>query len=239
MVGAPVEDFRVGGALGEAFSVISRAPGPFLALSLIASLPTLLQLMIFRYPADLWTIVGLANVLGAILGFIVQGALVYGTFRQVQGQRFTLGGSLTRGLARFFPLLGAGIVSGIVIALGLVALVIPGIMVFCAYYVAAPVCVVERLGPFGSLGRSAQLTKGYRWRIFGLAIVVVGLSALAGYLVRVVLLNSGNYVAAIIAEYLVDTISTAFGSVLAAIVYYRLRASKEGVNLDAVASVFD
>ncbi len=40
-------------------------------------------------------------------------------------------------------------------------------------YVAVPVCVIEKQGVIASLSRSRALTKGYRWQIFGLFLLVM------------------------------------------------------------------
>ncbi|MER8441207.1 hypothetical protein NKH36_33005 [Mesorhizobium sp. M1312] len=39
--------------------------------------------------------------------------------------------------------------------------------------VAVPVLVQERLGVFGSMARSSDLTKGSRWALFGLFLVMI------------------------------------------------------------------
>ena len=87
--------------------------------------------------------------------------------------------------------MGVALAVGVCAGLAAILLVIPGIIVWCIYAVAIPVCVVERRGVSASLKRSSFLTRGNRWRIFGalavvltaiIAIVVVGalLAALAG-----------------------------------------------------------
>jgi len=65
------------------------------------------------------------------------------------------------------------------------------------YYVATPVCIAENEGVFGSMSRSAQLTKGHRWQIFGILVLIwiasviitvliealgVGLGAIPGFI---------------------------------------------------------
>ena len=52
------------------------------------------------------------------------------------------------------------------------ALIVPAFIAATMIFVATPVCVVERLGPFKSLRRSAALTKGCRWRVFGMMIAM-------------------------------------------------------------------
>jgi len=41
------------------------------------------------------------------------------------------------------------------------------------WFLAVPVCVLERLGPFRSMERSRMLTKGGRWLILGIALLLI------------------------------------------------------------------
>lgn len=45
-------------------------------------------------------------------------------------------------------------------------------MMACAWCVAVPSLVADRTGVFGAFSRSAELTRGNRWRIFALFVVV-------------------------------------------------------------------
>jgi len=67
-------------------------------------------------------------------------------------------------LTNLLVALGAG--------LAMLLFIVPGLILLIRWAVAAPVQVAEGLGPTGSMGRSAQLTKGHRWAIFGLMIVL-------------------------------------------------------------------
>ena len=71
----------------------------------------------------------------------------------------------------FLPLLGVSILFGLGAALGFMLLIVPGIMIVCAWAVAVPALIADRTGVTGAFGRSATLTRGNRWRIFGLALI--------------------------------------------------------------------
>ncbi len=75
--------------------------------------------------------------------------------------------SFTQILPRFPLLLGATIVAGLVIALGLIALVIPGIVLALMFILVPHAVVLEGHGPLGALSRSNHLTSGHKWTIFG------------------------------------------------------------------------
>ena len=103
------------------------------------------------------------------------------------------------------------------------------------------------------MGRSASLTKEYRWPIVGTLIVVVILNALlsrlASFLAEQSLGALGWYIlvmsdAAIYFAYglvmsLIVGIGFAYGGIVTALIYARLREIKEGVDIDEIAAVFD
>ena len=59
-------------------------------------------------------------------------------------------------------------------------------MMATAWIMAVPAQVVEQPGVFGAIGRSADLTRGHRWPIFGLMIIfAIGSTAAQGALTGV------------------------------------------------------
>jgi hypothetical protein len=49
----------------------------------------------------------------------------------------------------------------------------------------------------------------------------------------------GGEALANVAAYLIEAIVGAFNAVVAGVLYYQLRAAKEGVDIDKIAAVFD
>ena len=49
---------------------------------------------------------------------------------------------------------------------------IPGLIIYTVLWLVVPVAVVERPGIVASLRRSSMLTKGYRWQIFGMVLIL-------------------------------------------------------------------
>jgi uncharacterized membrane protein len=157
----------------------------------------------------------------------------------MRGQGFTLAESIGKCLGHMGPLIGAALLVSLGIGLGMVALVVPGVMAMVAWFVAAPACVVERLGATASIGRSAQLTKGYRWRILGLLIVFEIIWLLPLFLVSYVVSHAAGPQAIAVVEFLFQAAGGALAAILAAVVYHDLRLIKEGLDLDQIAGVFD
>jgi hypothetical protein len=238
--GAP---FRVGVVLSKTFSVFSSKLGNFLLLTFVPLIPVLVFNLMLQselpgrpQPSNLVWLGALSGLLTFVMGIVAQATTLYGAFQQMGGQSFTIGKSLNVGLRRALPVFGVALMAGVGTFLAAVLFIVPGIIVACMLYVAVPACVIERLGAVASLNRSAALTKGYRWQIFGLLALVTIIGAIAQFIL-------GRFGIGMLWGKLLHfgwlVIATSFGSVLAAVVYHDLRAAKEGIDIDHLANVFD
>ena len=240
--GAP---FRVGDAFSKTFSVFGGKLGSFLLLALVPLIPVLvLNLMTPGVPPLVGpaatraaTLTGVSALLSVILGIVAQAMTLYAAFQQMAGRPFSIAQSLGVGFTRLVPVFCVALLGALFTGVAAILLVVPGIIVLCMLYVAVPVCVIEKPGIFASLDRSAKLTKGSRWQIFGLLALVSIVSGVAQIVLKVLvgvftiwgkLLNFGWLV-----------IATSFGAVLVAVVYHDLRMSKEGMDTNNLADVFD
>jgi hypothetical protein len=235
--------FRVGVVLSKTFSVFGSRLGGFLLLAFVPLIPLLLiTLMALASPqkgvpnSGAAAMGGLSAFLTFVLGIVAQATTLYGAFQQMGGRPFSISESLGVGLGRALPVFGVALLNGLLTGLAAILLLIPGIMVFCMLYVSVPVCVIEKLGVFDSLSRSAVLTKGYRWQIFGLLALV----SIISFIVQIVLELLGSVIiwgALLTFGWLV--IATSFMAVLVAVVYHDLRVAKEGMDTGNLANVFD
>lgn len=115
----------------------------------------------------------LAMVLGVIGGLLAAGATVWVISEVYLGREAEVGDALGYAIGRAGPLLAAGIVKYLLVFVGLVLLFVPGIIVLCGLSVVSQVVVLERLSGTASVGRSWELTRGYRGKAFALGIVVL------------------------------------------------------------------
>jgi len=251
--GATGEGFAIGRALSRAFSVFGQGYVQFIALTAIVYVPLLLAVIfVARNPSLAGRGVLVTVCVQTVVSSLASAACLLGAYQVMRGRSFTIGGSLAGGLGRFWAVLGTSLLGGLLASLGMLLLIVPGFIVVCAIYVALPVCVIERLGPTTSLKRSQGLTKGYRWPIFGLLLIVGVASWLLGFGLGLVAAFIPSFVAAAVggsftqgalvgavAQVVAEVLVGAFGSVLAAVVYHDLRADKEGVDIEQLASVFD
>jgi hypothetical protein len=121
---------------------------------------------------------------------------------------------------------------GVILLALYVPVVVFPIMLWLRFFVAVPAAVEERPGALGSLRRSAFLTDGQRWPIFGI-VLVVGLCNLAIQLGAARVPTAGPFLVP-----LASLVTTALLATTCAVVYYRLRSFHESIDVDQIASVF-
>ena len=86
---------------------------------------------------------------------------------------------------KFWSFLGTSILVSIVVVLGMILLIVPGV-IFALMFMFATMIVIDRgLGPIVSMKESKRITTGYKWKLLGLALVLTLLN-LAGLLALVV-----------------------------------------------------
>lgn len=240
-------DFRVGRVLNRTSSVLSRNFLPFFVVTALANLPTVL---LFKgaetaAPGDtdalIWGVVMMvvSLILVVVLSTLSQAVVLYGAFQDMRGRRVDLKELLQVGLRRFFPILGLAFCMALLGGLGFILLIVPGVILLTMWFVATPVCVVEQLGPIRSMGRSRQLTKGHRWKIFGLMVVLIMVSGIASQTISLALTAMGGAMLGVIGEVLWNGVWGAFYAIAVVVTYHDLRVAKEGIDIEQIAAVFD
>lgn len=234
-------EFRIGKVISKSVEIFAAR---FAMFTLVAG-AVWLPIALFGYVSDggsaqaegLTALVTFAFIL--FIQPLSTAIILYAAFQHMRGLPVRLGDSISRGLARFLPLVGVMVLSTLGILLGFFLLIIPGLILMVMWYVAVPVCVVERAGPITSLGRSQALTKGHRWKLFGLYILVLIVSGIGGALLPLGGAALAGPAGGLLAQIVWQGVAQAFGSVLIVVAYHDLRVAKEGVDIERIAVVFD
>jgi|SRR5580658_5924820 hypothetical protein len=224
---------RVGTVFGRSAGVFARHIIPFCLLGALYAAPNLIP----APPGK--EVSALAPLLQLLFTPITQAIVVYATFQDLRGRPFAITESFRRGLSRFFPIIGLSICWVIVIVIGFGMLVVPGVLFLTMFLVALPACVVERLGPIESMTRSAELTKGHRWKVLGL-LLLLGLAVMVGsFILGAILLLWSGTTASTIGILVLQALFGAYESIIVAVLYSDLRMARDGIDLEQVAAVFD
>jgi hypothetical protein len=248
--------FSIGRVIGDSFGVLARNIVSFTTLALLIGLINLLFAVYYVVPAMTvfaqdpeqidptqinWSVFVLSAVITIVVGYLTQATIIYGTFQDLRGQKASIGDCIARGLSSIVPVIVGSILLSLGFGIGFVLLIVPGIILLVMWWVYIPAIVVEGKGIIGAFGRSRELTRGRRWHILGL-LIIVGVAmwvvnTVIGYVVPFDPTSAWN--AAIVASYVLQSLVTAFGAVLVAVGYYYLRAEKEGTDVNEIARIFD
>jgi len=240
-------DFRVGRVLGRAATILSQHFILFFLVGVVAAAPTVL--LIQRNAdamagggtpsVDLLIMIGIGVVLAMVLGMLSQAVMLHAAFQAMRLRPVNLGDSLRVGLARVIPIVLLAFVMGFLLLLGFIALVVPFFILLTMWWVATPACVVERTGPWTSLKRSAELTKGHRWKVFGTLLLLFIVNIVVSQILEVVLVLVKSDILSIFARLIWAALYGAYNAIAVVMTYHDLRVAKEGIDIEQIASVFD
>jgi hypothetical protein len=230
-------EFRIGYVLRRAWGVFSRH---FLTFLLLVGTAELLP----RAPRFFVTIppMGVLDfVLDALLlctSSFAHAIVIFAAFQDLRGRPVSASESLHYGIVRGLPALAASMMSFLLMFAGLFLCVAPGLIALAAWEVVVAACVVERLGPFKSMKRSAALTKGHRWPILAVAVTIWILVIGPDEIIAAALPADPPAMRTLV-SWAWQALLGSFGSVYGAILYHDLRAVKEGIGIAEIAAVFD
>jgi len=249
------EKFQIGRVFNNTFSVIGRNIGLYVGLAtLFSGIPGLL--------AELWTqsrvdvmlqdpgaaadpgamfrnssVSVVAGLISFIFSLLLQSALVRATIEDMNGKRPAFGDCVKIAISYLLPTLGIGFLVGLGAGLASLALLVPGIILWLGWSVAVPVLIQERLGVLGSMSRSRVLTKGNRWALFGLFVILFIIAMVIQSVVAVVVVFFHGVLASVLAA-LVQSVVSMVMSAATAVSYVELRQVKEGASVEELAEIF-
>ncbi|TPE63932.1 hypothetical protein FJQ54_03575 [Sandaracinobacter neustonicus] len=241
------EPVRVGDVLGDTFGFLRAQWRPLLLISapsLLAAVALAVvqkslglqekpELVFTSITGSLASSVSLITLAIAHLCFV--GTLFF-TLERQRGHQTGVAEALRMGVRLFLPMLGVRFLVYFLSIMAAVLLYVPGLMVYTMLWVADAAYVAERPGIRAALSRSRNLTRGSRWRVFLLMLMVFVAAALA----------SGLQTAAQrISEWAGPFTSVFAGMlwailvpVLAATLYRHLKTAREGDEAADIAAVF-
>jgi hypothetical protein len=137
---------------------------------------------------------------------------------------------------KLVSLLSVALLTGIIIGVGLIALLVPGIILNLMFYLVVPVIIAENVGALESLSRSRMLVRK-RWMktfLLGLSveIVVVSVSFLAGQISNLLPFDLYN----VFVSSILSTVATPIIPISSTIYYYSMLARERPPSFSASPS---
>lgn len=188
-----------------------------------------------------WMPVLISWAVGVVSNAVLQAALTRATVMHLSGEKPGFAQCLTVGVTMILPMIAIGFISTIGVALAMLLLIVPGIMLSLAWSVIVPVYVQERVGLLETFGRSLELTRGARWRILLVMIILtIGAWLLTIPTGIVVAMSRGMESPLVVASFtaVIGALSAMVTVSILASIYVELRNVKEGVAPNELESIF-
>jgi len=166
-----------------------------------------------------------------IFGPICLGGIIHTVSLRKPGKRVTYAEAMRAGLRNWGKMFWTRFVTALIVLLGMIALIIPGIIFAFRYALIDSIVIVE--GPYGQKARrrSQQLTIGYKFQIFGM-VVLLGLALMVlGIpigLIQAALGPIDNFLTATVIDCATNILVTLFP--ITGYLIYRESASLHGVK---------
>jgi hypothetical protein len=250
------QHLQMGRVVVQMFQVISDKIFLFSALSMIIIIPS----SFLRYEESLLSEEELfsTSYLVLVVAYVVSAYLFTAAIAAAivfdhTGRRYSLVTCLAEIARDILPLTAIAISSFVWFSAFIISrvdpigwfLLVPGFFIEVMLWIVVPVRTIERVGVIATLTRSMDLTRGHRWPLAGLLVVLLLLSMAYDELVYAAVGDpvlaelEGSSRAALFCLILGEAVLGIIAAVSATIVYFELRLIKEGVAPETVGEVFD
>ena len=183
---------NVGAVLGKATDLL-RANPSIILIQVIPAIPSLIG-DLYSSSAIFNPVPLLTGIISAILGVIASGAYAPVVKEALTGQKLTIGEALGHAYNRFWSLLGAAILVVIIVVLGTIALIIPGIIIATWYAYTTPAIMLENKGALAGMSASKAFGRDKKWSTFSLFLTFVVVFILVAILGAILSFGGGGRV---------------------------------------------
>jgi hypothetical protein len=175
-----------------------------------------------------------------LVGPLISALHVHAVIEIGDGRRPRIGSVALRGMRVLAVVAAAEIVAGILIGLGFIALIVPGVILSLRWAVVAQTAAVDNEGWMPALRRSAALTAGHYWHIFRVLLAIGFLTFLIAAIAGA-FAGGGNNTSAVsvLIGIVVYTLIASFAALALAVLYFDLRAREAGPGVASLAALPD
>ena len=248
MVSTSLRPLSVGEILDVSFTLYRRHFATLGTIAVLCSgLPVLLSLYIEASGGVLYNLplTLLHYVTFTMLSSIATAATVFVVSESYLGRPLAARDALRRATPLLARLIICSLLFAIIVGIGFLFLLFPGIILFCGLLLAFPSLVLEPgISPTGALSRSWSLTRGSRWRMFALLVTMalllyvplVGLGTVAAVAMPGGVLGAAPGTLTLAVVGVVQMLLYPLLYCVLTVAYYDLRVRKEGFDLEVLAS---
>jgi len=206
-------------------------PFAFVVYLILGLVALLLALLLGWFGALLGSLIGIVGL------FWLQGALVEAVADIRDGRAdMTMGETFARVQPHLGRLVGAGILAGLAISIGLLLLIAPGLYLLTIWSVIVPVIVLESRAVMDSFGRSRELVSGNGWNVFFVILLGFLILLAASIVIGIATFWLKGAFGAFVRNVISYTITAPFVALALTVMYYRLLEIKQPAAAAAPAA---
>jgi hypothetical protein len=234
----PSARFEIGRVVSRAFGALAHNAVTFLALVAAAAVPE--RLAYHFLPMDNLMMIPMLTGITGLSRMALLAAATRAALSDFRGEPVQFGRCLEAAVIGFLPVCAITLLGTLGIAAASLLLIVPGIILTLAWSVAVPVRMAEGKGIFAAFARSRALSKGYRWQILALWLMLLLLgSGIALAMLPVWGMPRIALTAFIMSNWLFTLLLAMLTAVGSASLYYELCLAKEGGMQSEMADAFD
>jgi hypothetical protein len=192
--------------------------------------------VVFDYAGRGLGVALLAGAIGALIAVLIsavlQAAILRAAAQATIGDAVDVEASYRYGLKRLWSVILVSILVGLVVAVGFILLVIPGIIFLVFLSVSIPVLIVEGRRGTEAMGRSWNLVKGNFWHAFGVIVVAALIVGIISGIIGAI--GGDNWAVRWIFTAIAQILTVPFASLVSVLLYLDLRARSESLSADTL-----
>ncbi len=246
-----MREMTIGDILKSSFGIYFKHFGTLFSISFASLLIIIFSVgivfLLFLAPSIAFPSSDAAQVL-AVIGVIIAyflylfGLSLLPAASTVAISEITLGNkpSFTRAYKRVFgallgKLFATSLLYSLILIVGLILLIIPGIYFMIKYILATTVVVLENIWGRDALKRGGELVKGYYGRVFGVYFLFFGALIIVYMMIYLISIITAGEAAGMFIYFIFIFIILPVGVIPIVLMYYDLRVRKEGYDTAALA----
>jgi L-cystine uptake protein TcyP (sodium:dicarboxylate symporter family) len=177
------------------------------------------------------------GLIGWVIQQVLLGALTRGAAGSLIGRAVDVGASYRYALSRLGGLIILALLYAIIVAVGFILLIIPGIIFGVFLAVAMPAFIVERKSASEALSRSWNLVSGSFWHTLGVIVVAFILAGIVNGVISA--LGGSTFIGSWLMSAVAQVITAPFVALVGVVLYVDLRVRREGLDAGTLQRELD
>lgn len=231
--------------IDAAFQVYRRSPVPFMVALALVYVPWLAIRLVFSLDVPQTPDQLTPGVMRSLIGIGAGGVVLYGLAGGVVSvlaravyldEPVDVGGAFKQTLGQIIPLIVSTLIQFVLIAIGFVILIVPGVYLIGQFFAVRQAVVLEGVGPLAALSRSGVLSSGQKLHILGTLILITILTMVVNIGAAMLFNMQPSKVVTGVLATIVTIIVYPIFVITETVLYYDTRIRNEGFDVEYLAS---